>query len=411
MIAALRTNWADIIHGLWFRPGLIVLGSGVLAAFTLFLDSNVPIPEVLAFGGDASAARSVLSTIATSLMTVAGVSLSLTVVTLQLVAAQLSPRAVRGLLSDRQTHLSIGGLFGIFLFCLLVMRAVRGADTGEFVPRLSVTVAIALAVVGLGLLLMFVHRVAVAIRASNIAAEIANETIAAIDKLCPDQYGGPPPGIEETLAAWRREGDGARYTSHRPGYVQSIDLDGLRKAARGHRVAVLARPGDFVGPSDTMVEMWPAPSDRSGMERTVSQTVHVANERDLEQDPGYGIRQLVDVALRALSPAVNDPSTAVTCIAYVGVILERLAAPAYPPEMIGAEDGKEVALVRGRSFDEHLSALAALRPGTDPRVRDAIERALAAGRESAARVGAEERVAAVDRMAAHLARVSPGDGI
>ncbi len=292
------------------------MGLAILALVAVRLDRALATGEVgLLFSGDASAARGILSTIAAATATITGVVFSITVVTLQLVSSQFTPRALRGFLRDRVNQMTAGVFVGCFVYCLLVLRTIRSPDGGggEFVPALAVTTGTLLGLTSLLALLVFVHHVASSIQASTIAERLGRETVAAVERLYPEPYGEGEEEEDEgkIVASWREEGSGVVVRPDRPGYVQTIALDDLVRGLEspGARVHVVVRPGDFVTPSDVVVAAWDVIPEDDVVRGTVVSAVNVAGERDMRDDVAFGLRQLGDIAIRALSPNVNDPTT------------------------------------------------------------------------------------------------------
>lgn len=386
------TRWIAVRESFWLVPAAVIAGLGVLALGLIRLDRRLALdsgPEI-AFGGDASAARDILAAAGGSLATVGGVTLSLTVVTFQLVAGQYSPRVVRSLVQDRMIQLTAGVFVGVVAYCLLVLRVVRDADgaTAEFVPRLSVTAAIALALGALMLLVVFVHHLAGTIRVENIVAGLGRETLAAIDDLYPERLGVTAEEPEEPDAG------GAVALSGRPGFVQTISVDDVAAGlAGGSRLELHVAPGDFVSERTVLATLRPPPDDEEAFERAIRSSVGVTSERTLEQDAAFGVRQLADIALRAISPSVNDPTTAVTCIGYLRACLERLAPRALPARE--RRVGESTVVVRRRRFEEYVEPLVELSRYSrdDARVTAALLEALAATAAAAAEVRAEARLA------------------
>lgn len=358
MAGRLRALWQNLLAGFWLVPGAV---AGLVAASAfLFIEIDRAAGERgarVGFDGDAGAARDILSTIAGSLITVAGLTFSLTIVVLTLISSQFTPRALRGFLGDRVNQVVAGAFVGIFLYCLLVLRIVRGGSEGEaFVPALSVTVAIGLGLLTLVLLLLFIHHMGQSIQASHIAARVARQTLAAVDRLYPERYDAlldeEEPG--EILRTWSADGEPATVAPARSGYVLLVDLESVvRAASSGARIHVAVRPGDFVTEDDALVRIWPV----EALEETCSplrRAIPVENERDLREDVSYGLRQLTDIALKALSPGINDPTTAVTCIGYLRATLERLARRAIPAAVHRLDDAAVV--TAQRSFEEYVDS-------------------------------------------------------
>jgi uncharacterized membrane protein len=339
-------------------------------------------------------------------MTVAGLAFSITIVTLQLVSGQYSPRSARTLLDDRVNQAAAGVFVGIVLYCLVVLRSVRDEGAGDFVPRLAVSGAIVLAVVGLAMLLVFVNHMAQSIKLPRIAARIGRRTLEAIDRLYPEPYGAP--GGEEAVDAavrWlEQRGRPLVVFPSRPGYVQQARLDELVDDLGGRetRIFVEVAPGDFVTERQPLASVWPSP-DAAGqerVERAVRGAILVDDERDLTDDVGFGLQQLSDIVLRALSPGVNDPSTAVTCIAYLGACLERIAARSFPAELRRFADGTETA-ARRPSFRGHLEtgfAGVARAAAQDPRVVKAAFERLDSVARVAEESGSSDRAEAVREL-------------
>jgi len=250
------------------------------------------------------------------------------------------------------------GIFsGIFTYCLIVLRTIRGGDEGAFVPNLAVFFGFVLAVGGVGVLIFFIHHVASSIQASSIIASVAHETIHAIDRLFPKQLGHGPAEADDApspcdLSGWKWQA----VLAGQSGYIQHVDNAALLRLARKHKTVVrMARGiGEFVVQNTALVslalESPPNPETTAALQGTFS----FSRYRTLEQDAAFGIRQLVDVALKALSPGINDTTTAVTCVDYLTTILARLA-PQQIPSSHRYEDGELRVIAEGPSFQSLLS--------------------------------------------------------
>jgi uncharacterized membrane protein len=353
----LRARWRAMIGGLWFVPSLIVVLTAILAVVLVRLDRHLALTNSeWVFGGNASAARTVFQTLATALISVAGLTFSVTMVVLQLASSQFTPRVLPNFLGDRITQATVGAFVGVFVFCLIGLRSV-GAK--QFVPRMTVTVGSGLGVIAVVLLIVFIHHISSMIQASNIISRIGHDTLARLDHLHPEPFGG---GVEEDaqalLAEWRHAEPG-RVMPTRPGYIAEVDVEELVQAlGQPARVHVPAAPGDFVTAGQAVAEVWPreALGDNG---RKVTRTISVVAERTLVQDARFGVRQLTDIALRAISPSVNDPTTAVTCIGYIRSVLERLAGREFPSPVRRLDDGSTV-VARRPAFAEYLEVLAEL---------------------------------------------------
>ena len=357
-----RSRWLNLLHTLWFLPTLISAGYVALAVGLVHFDAQVKPEDPWVFSGSAHAARTVLSTIAGSLITVAGLTFSVTMIVLQLTSTQFSPRIVRNYLGDRIAQLTIGSFVGIFAYCLVALRSIGAAGADHVpVPRLTVTVASALALLSLVLLVVFIHHIAQLVQASELTARLGTGTLEAVDQLYPEAYDGrhSDEDADELVARWRGAGTRGVVRAHRPGFVQGIELAVIehRLGEPRPRLHVLVAPGDFVGDGDPLVEVWPA-ERADELRGPVGRAVTIGGERDIGQDAHFGVRQLTDIALRAISPSVNDPTTAATCIGYLRSILVRLAARDLPERVHRPAEGGEPLVVRRRGFDEYVDALA-----------------------------------------------------
>jgi uncharacterized membrane protein len=327
--------------GLWLVPSLMLAGFIAVALLLveaqswLDLDLGRAFPRV--FGAGADGARSMLSAIATSMITVAGVVFSVTLVALSLASTQYSPSVLRNFMDDRPTQVAMGMFVGIFAYCLVVLRTVRSEDAGGFLPSLAVLGGVLLALLGVGTLIWFIHHVTVSIQAPSIVARIARETARAIDRLYPEPLGEPAPrpleGSAGPAAQWWAVG------CESTGYVLDVDAKGLLEFAAGARRVVRLNfsIGDFVVEGQPMAYVSGGALEREEAD-TLHGLVHVGSQRNVEQDVPHGLQQIVDVAVKALSPGINDPSTAAACIDQLSALLIRLAGRRIPPAERGKAD-------------------------------------------------------------------------
>ncbi len=399
----------ELSQSLGFVPGVLVVVFAAAGIALVEVDQAVDLSgSEWVFKGDGSAARTVLSVIAGSLITVAGLTFSITMVVLQLASSQFSPRILRTFFGDRVTQLTIGIYVGTFVYAILVLRAVGSFGEPGFVPRLSVSLASVMGIGAVVLLIVFLNHVSRMVQVSHVVAGIANATLARADVLFPDGYGEEADGEAagaELLRAWRDEPAG-RVRAGRPGYVQSIALDSLadRLGERADRMALHVAPGDFVSVEMALAEVWPA-GVAEECEAAIHGAIAVAEERDLTQDVGFGIRQLTDVALKALSPGINDPATAVTCIGYLRAILVRLAERADPRAVRRYPDAGLTVVVRHRGFERQLESLVEIGryTGGDAWVTGELLEALGACQDAARRCGASARLRPIGSAAAAIA--------
>ena len=307
----------------------------VLAFATVALDTPVTdwltLNWGLTFTGGAEGASSLLGAIAGSMITIAGVVFSMTLVALSLASSQLGPRLLRSFMRDTKTQMVLGTFVATFLYCLLVLRTIRRAEEIVFVPHLSVALGVLLAVVSVGVLIYFIHHVSVSIQANEIVARVGTELIEEIERLFPESIGRGAPRIPaeppdaDFLDSFDRE---ARpIGSAGDGYLQFVDGDALMALAMQEDVVIRLerRPGHYVVATRPLALVWPGDRVTDQLVDRVNAAFALGNQRTSGQDIEFAVNQLVEIAVRALSPGVNDPFTAVTCVDHLGSALCRLA--------------------------------------------------------------------------------------
>lgn len=357
----LRQWWHETRSSFWFIPGLIVLGSAGLAAILIGVDATIDMDVVkrwpLVFGAGAAGSRGLLTAVASSMITVAGVVFSITIVALSLTSSQYTSRVLRNFMRDRNNQVVLGVFVGIFAYCLVVLRVIRGGDEGAFVPSLAVLGGLILAFVGIGYLIFFIHYISMSIQSSSIIAAAAEETIAAVDHLFPQGIGDD---VDEDagrdLAAFLPEQDWFAVPAQKTGYIQSIDGDSLLVIAR-ERATILRMEcgiGEFVIEGTPLISVAAQAELDDDTADELNAVYVISPHRTVEQDASFGIRQLVDIALKALSPGINDTTTAVMCVNYLAAILVRLASRPFA-SVHRLDQGELRVIARGPSFASLLA--------------------------------------------------------
>ena len=323
--------WFQIRSSLWFVPTLLVLagiGLGIgLVQVDVWYGSDWKIDDRNPFFGvGAAGSRAMLAAIASSMITVAGVAFSITIVTLALGSSQYTPRILRNFMRDRWNQFVLGMFVGIFVYCLIVMRTIRagGEDEFSFVPVLAVFVAVLLALSSIACLIFFIHHTAASIQASTILARINDETKESIRHSLPEEAGAHEE-IADAAAPVPRNGNWTPIAAAGTGYVQRVDHKALLRSAteEGLIVRVDRIGGDFATAGAPVLSADREIDDK--LAARLRELVTIGEFRVPNQDPGFGVRQIVDIGLKALSPGVNDTSTAVSCLDYLGSILSFLA--------------------------------------------------------------------------------------
>lgn len=355
--------WDTINSSLWFIPAVMTFVTIAMSFASISLD--VMVKEKLAdrigwlWAGGPQGAREILSTIAGSMITVAGVVFSITVVVLALASSQFGPRILRNFMRDRGNQIVLGTFISTFTYCLLVLRTIRGQDgSSEFVPHVSVTVGIVLALASLGVLIYFIHHVSVSIQAPIIIARVAEEFDRGVERLFPEMLGeSPPEEIESANASHvppALDLDGGRVPSCATGYLQAIDSDGLIGVAneKDLLIKVNFHPGEFITEGSDLVLTWPRQIIDKNLITEINSAFILGAERTETQDIAFSVHQLVEIAVRALSPGINDPFTALTCIDRLGAALCLLAERKMPSPYRYDASGKLRVIAKVTSFAE-----------------------------------------------------------
>jgi len=333
-------------------PVALVAASVVLAEMLIRVDSGLDpgdVPFVLRSSVDS--ARALLGTIAAATITVAALVFSVTVLSVQLASAQFSPRVVRGYLRDDFRKWATGFMVATFTYSLLVLRAVRTAGLNgetEVVPQLSLTVGVLLGVVSMVLVVAYIDRAARSLVVGDVMRRIADETVSVIDEMCPVARHGTDPEDEPEEQA---PPAAVVVPAGRSGWVQQISSEiTLAVVPPGTTVQFTMRVGHFVVRDAPMIRVWPAPPDEKVLWR-LARAVVIGDNRTMQQDLAFGIRQIADIALRALSPAINDPTSAEEAILDLTVILARVLPRELPSRVQLGPDGRRLLRPRHASYE------------------------------------------------------------
>lgn len=357
--------WDRLRTSFWFLPAIMASAavglSFLLVKFDVLVGSQVIRQFGFLYEFGPEGARAVLSAISSSMITVAGLTFSITMLTLQLASSQFGPRLLRSFMRDRGNQLVLGTFTSTFLYCLLVLRTVRGTEGASFVPHLSVAFGVLLAALSLAVLIYFIHHVANSIRIETVLSELAAETRAAIDRLYPDQLGRNPSSSGVTFSDLAPDQKPIRAC--RSGYVQRVDENALMQIAKAENlvIRVRARPGCFVTEDEALLlAASPEPvSDRTA--DALRSAVVIGSERTPVQDLHFSLRRFVEIAQRALSPGTNDPTTALYCIDRLGEALCLLAEREVPsPVRVDDQDQPRVLTFANTLGDLACPAIASI---------------------------------------------------
>ena len=297
------------------------------------------------YSGGVDGARSILATIAGSMITVAGVTFSITIVALTLTTSQFGPRLLRNFVRHPGNQVVLGAFVGTFIYCLLVLGSIDDRGGYLFVPIMAVNFAILLVIANVGILVYFIHYISASIQADNVVQAVYNELIERLCPLFPDDIAD-----DTGIAGNIDEDPQARMSSYRKsrsipapkdGYLQAQDVGGLLNIAvtTDSILGVEYRPGEYITADSTLVivQFDSQFSDESAEE--VVNSFYIGPQRSPLQDAEYAIHQLVEIAVRALSPGINDPFTAISCIDRLGSALSFLARRSFPSSHLCDEQG------------------------------------------------------------------------
>jgi uncharacterized membrane protein len=347
---ALGAHWRQEVlrTNLWFVPGVEVAAAIGLFAGTLALDraayhGDFGLPSWV-ISGSADAARQILTAIAAAVITVVGVVFSIILVTLTLASTQFGPRMLRNFIRDRGTQLTLGTFVATFIYAVLVLVSIGPGPRGDFVPHIGVTVTLALTVADMAVLIFFIHHTASAIQLPNVIASIAVDLSEAIEEQGAGHNattgGGAERGLSSAELLTRMDTEGGAVQAADSGYVQFIRLGSMVGfAAQANAVISLHhRPGHFIVQGHTIGTVWP-PEATAQVNEALARAHITGPYRTLTQDVSFGIDQLVEIAIRALSPAVNDTFTAITCVDWLGDSLCTIARRWHPARVHRDEQG------------------------------------------------------------------------
>ena len=325
-------------ESLFALPAAIVAVGVILAELGAYVDRTVSPGTTAGWGVqmNSNGATWLLSTVAGATITTAGVVFSLTVVSLQLASSQFSPRVMRSFIRDRFSQTVIGMLVATFVYCVLVLRHISGEATDP-APSVSMTAAIVLTVATVVLIVAHLNRLAHGLQVGQVVRSIADEAYAVIsNSAAAARREEPGPDTVDEPA----EGQSITVPAGRDGWVTQSPSEHILAALPPSTVVRLeTRSGAYIHRGEVLMRLWPAPSDAERVRQHLAATVEIAETRTMQEDIDFALRQLVDIALRALSAAINDPTTATEVVLRLGSLLRVLLTTDMPPLSVrGADD-------------------------------------------------------------------------
>ena len=359
--------WDAARASYWFVPSLFAVAALCFSFVLPLVDqtlaaSSVELPEWIRTTTDT--ARATLSATAGAMIAVTGTVFSITVVTLSLTSQQFGPRLLRRFMYDLTTQITLGVFLSTGVYCLLLLRSV---EAQQVVPHLSILCAVALAGLSMAMLIVFIHHIAMLIQAPQVVAAVARDLDDAIVRLFPEKIGEPASDRSRTDGDEQQVELGENCVvvrSTREGYIQAIDGEGLMHVAGDQQliVRIRSRPGDFISIGTPLADVWPSKQqaverlDSEDLVEQLNSMIIVGVRRTPRQDVECAIDELVEVAVRSLSPGINDPFTAINCIDRLGAALGRLSERDLPSACRYDDDDRLRVITRPVSFPDVLDA-------------------------------------------------------
>ncbi|TVV77353.1 DUF2254 domain-containing protein [Sphingomonas solaris] len=350
----------DLRQSYWFLPTIMAFAAVLLAGGMIWLDSYEGSAWMDQFAwlyaSRPSGARQVLSSIGGSMITVAGTVFSVTIAAVVYASGQYGPRLLSNFMSDRGNQVTLGTFIATFLYCLIVLRTVRSPEESGgvgFVPNMALLIGVLLAVCSIAVLIFFIHHVPSKIHINSVIEDVGDRLLKEIDHRFPSFIGTAPgegdaPGdLARIPATFRDDATSADaeqrqlVKAKRTGYVQIVDDDVLMEQARRRDLVLRLQyqPGDFVHAGRALVEAWPPGRCDDDLAREIRSAFSVGARRSALQDLRFLVDELVEIAARALSPGVNDPFTAITCLDWLSAAVSTLAKRRLPSRLRLDEDG------------------------------------------------------------------------
>ena len=360
----MRARFLKLIDSLprnfWVLPGLMVAGGIGLYLITVAFNDSAWVRRLrhcdVVYAGSLSGAQQIVSVIAQTMIAIASLVFAAVVVVLTLATSQFGHRLIRSFMHDESLQYGLGIFVATYVYCLLVLHTMHGG--GASVPSLSVSVAFYLAIIAGATLIYLTHHIAQMIAAPSVIAEVGEEMDATIDRAYPKDP-GPAPARKKTDALLERlEDSGTNLSSIANGYIQTLDTAGLVDLGceRDVVVELLCRPGDYLFDGSAIAKVCPAERCDTELSRKVREHMTIGNRRTTVQDLIFAFNQIAEIAVRAMSPALNDPFTALDCVNRIGAGIGRLAQRNEPSPWLTDAGGELRLIIRPVSFAELVSA-------------------------------------------------------
>ena len=417
---SITARWYNVRSSYWFIPALMTVAAIVLSHVTIYVDTLLSGGhwfEVLGvtFTNKPEGARALLSTVAGSMITVASLVFSITIVALTQAYSQFGPRLLYNFMRDTGNQIVLGTFIATFVYCLLVLRTVRGGEEGLFVPHLSTTIGVIMALMSISVLIYYIHHAATSLQASNVITGVSLNLARTINVSFPEPGNGKPDRRQWWITPEDMpenfDEEAQRIVAMTSGYIRKIDYETIYQVAinKDAVIKILNRPGQFVVEGSPIVLSWPANILNKEVDNIIS-AFTLGRQRTSEQDVEFAVDQLVEIAVRALSPGINDPFTAIMCIDQLSARICQIAGRVLPSQYRYDEKNQLRVITRAPTFEDILdSAFNQIRQYGRDSAAVSI-RLLEALIEISARIEREENKAAIKHHADMIMRGSV-DGI
>lgn len=360
VISRLQKVIENLRSSLWFVPGGIVVVGIILAIGSLTLDRTFGqhVSGLAHFGpASVSGAYAFLSTLAGGLLGIVGVSFSITIVTFTLASSQFGPRLVRNFMRSTSTQVVLGGLLGVIVFAIIVLADLPEESQSTQLPRVTLSISLLLGLFAIGLFIYFLHHIAISIQADRVVADVYGEVGRMLDRFFPEQRSAGEDLEHDTDSP---EDAPIHLSASRTGYLQAVDGPALVEQATRDDLVVHVHhsPGDFVLKEGILAAIAGPGAAQFHTDRRSDYHTHflLGDFPTPTQDIEFAIRQLVEIALRALSPGINDPFTACNCIDYLGATVSRIIRAGLPRSVLRDGEGKKRVVLKNTDLEGIVGA-------------------------------------------------------
>jgi uncharacterized membrane protein len=357
-------RWSELKATFWFIPAIIIIFSILLSIGLVYIDGHIKISHEglgrFFFVNSSDSARSILSTISAAMMGVAGTVFSITLVALTLASSQFGPRLIKNFMYVRLNQVVLGAYISTYLYCLLVLNAVQDDNEYTFIPSISILVAILAAITNIILLIVFIHHIAISLQADKVISNISDFISTQVDTLFPEKMGEAHEKEADVDLSAAISGYHKRISVKSPksGYLQYIDRDTLMEILCKHNslLELNHRPGGHLVAGMEIGVLYSNDDWEKEAFDKIFRQFEIGKLKSGQQDLEFSIHQMVEIALRALSPGINDPYTAIACIDNLTSTMSALAQAKFPSRYHFDEKGNLRIIADALEFEGVLDA-------------------------------------------------------